>query len=101
MATWLMRAAAVWIESRARCEYRAVVWAWVHNIGRNGDCDSVRCIVDRVTREMGAAGRGLNVVVTEQLSDRPQGLPRRPRAGRKGIPNFVSCAMLRCKTCVR
>ena len=25
----VIRAAAVWIESRARCAYRAVVWTWV------------------------------------------------------------------------
>ena len=60
------------------------------DIGRNVVCDSLRCIVDRVARQVGVARCGLNVAVTEQLADHPQGLLEGQRAGREGMPEVVN-----------
>ena len=60
------------------------------DIGRNVVCDSLRCIVDRVARQVGVARCGLDVAVTEQLADHRKGLAEREGTGREAVAEVVN-----------
>ena len=56
--------------------------------------------MDGAARQIGVARCGLEVAVTEQLTDHlQQGLAARQRAGREGVPEIVNSHVLQPGVC--
>ena len=59
------------------------------NIGRNAVGNALRCIMDRVARQMSVAGRGFDIAVPQELADHRPGLAERQRSGGEGMKEVV------------
>ena len=78
------REAKVWGRSSNRIQVEAGIPAEsLQNIGRNTACDPLSSVMDRIARQMNVACRGLDVAVSEQLSDHRQKSPRAPAHGKR------------------
>ena len=62
---------------------------FLENIVRDALGDPLRRHMDGVLRQMGVAGRGLDVAVAKQLADHRLGLAERQGTGREGMSQVV------------